>query len=405
MKILFILPQIPYPPHSGGRIVTWNTLKRFAKTCSVSLVCLYHHPSELEALETVKDYCEEATAFPAYGKWAFKPLVQSLFSRWPYKARRFYNPDMFAYIQRLLKRESFDVIHAQNFYTTSYVTGAESALKIHYKENVEGNILTRYARASKNPLIKTAAYVEGWRTRRFELRACRKFDRILCISPIDRDTIAALDPSLTIHHQKPGVDLEAYPFLEEPSGPPTIVFTGMMSYYPNSDGMLYFLQQIWPVIKKRTPDARLQIVGAGPPESIQHYHGNNDVAVTGRVESVREYLLGAHVFIVPLRIGGGIRLKILEAMASGRAIVSTSIGCEGLEGKHGEQLAIADDPEAFANAVVNLIENPAERNRLRENARSLVESVYDWDTVISRQVADYQMFVEKAVSPARRQDS
>ncbi|MEW6237694.1 MAG: glycosyltransferase [Candidatus Omnitrophota bacterium] len=391
MNVLFILPQIPYPPHSGGRIVTWNTLKRFARECSVSAVCLYHHPSELSALERVKEFCAEAAAFPAYGKWSLPPLAKTLVSAWPYKAHRFFNPDMAGYIQRLQRRRRFDVIHAQNFYTAAYVSGEEECLKIHYKENIEGLLLLQLARYSANPLMKTCAYMEGWRTKRYERLACRKFERILSISPLDCEELKRLDPSLPVFHQRPGVDLEDYPYLDEPEGPPELIFTGTMSYYPNAFGALDFLRFAWPAVRRRIPGVRCSIVGASPPESLKRFDGVDGVRVTGRVERVGDYLRRALIYIVPLQIGGGIRLKILEAMASGRAVVSTPAGCEGLDAKDGEHLFVAESWERFAEAISEAVEDRCKRARLRENARALMEAVYDWDKVIIRQMEEYRL--------------
>lgn len=391
MKVLFILPQIPYPPHSGGRIVTWNTVKRFSESCRVSAVCLYHHPSELESLDEVRSVCEEAAAFPAHGKWSLPPLLKSLASFRPYKAHRFWNPQMAGYIQQLLQRQTFDVIHAQNFYTASYVTGREPAFKIHYKENIEGNILLRLSQTTKNPFIRLAAWLEGRRTRRHEVRLCRRFDQILAISPIDCDALHALDETLPIQHQRPGVDLAAYPFLDEPEGPPSILFTGTMSYYPNAIGVQQFLRFSWPLIQKQIPGMECWIVGAHPSKTIRGYDGRHGVHVTGRAPSIDEYWRKTSIYIVPLTIGGGIRLKILEAMAAGRAIVSTSIGCEGLDVQHGKHLLTGDDPQAFAQAVITLAQDSAQRDCIRKKARRLVEEVYDWDRVILRQVEQYRL--------------
>lgn len=391
MNVLFLLPQIPYPPHSGGRIVTWNTVRRFAESCRVSVVCLYHHPSELDALKTIKPICDEVAAFPAHGKWSMKPLLRSLTSYWPYKAHRFWNPHMAAYIQRLLHRKSFDVIHAQNFYTAAYVSGSEPAWKVHYKENIEGNILLRYGAASRNPLVRAAAWFEGRRTRRHELHLCRRFDQILTISPIDRDHLLSCDPNLPVYHQRPGVDLSSYPFLEEPEGPPSVLFTGTMNYYPNAIGAGEFLRQAWPSIREQIPDMECWIVGGDPPDGIRAFDGRDGVHVTGRVPCVEDYLRRALIYIVPLTVGGGIRLKILEAMASGRAIVSTPVGCEGLDGLHGEHLQIAELPGAFAEAAIDLALDREKRNRLRHNARALAQGVYDWDKVIPLQVERYRL--------------
>ena len=390
MNILFILPQIPYPPHSGGRIVTWNTLKRFAAQCDVSVVCLYHDPSELEYLEEVKKICCEVTAFPANGKWSLKPLLKSMCSTAPYKAHRFWNREMAQYIQQLLQRQRFDVIHAQNFYTAAYINGSEPCFKVHYKENVEGNILLRYSEHSPNLLVKLAARLEGWRTKRYEINLCRRFDQILTISPDDREVLLHHDNTLPVSHQRPGVDLDAYPFLDEPDDPPSILFTGTMSYYPNVTGMLTFLRGSWPSIRAALPKIECWIVGANPPQEILDYDGRNGIHVTGRVPSIDQYMKQTTIYIVPLTVGGGIRLKILEAMASGRAIVSTPVGCEGLDGLHNQHLLIADLPKDFADAVIQLATDADKRNHLRHNAYELVRMVYDWDKVIPNQVELYR---------------
>jgi glycosyltransferase involved in cell wall biosynthesis len=303
MNILFLLPQIPYPPHSGGRIVTWNTIKRFSQQCTVRIACLYHHPSELEHLSTVESHCQEIAVFPAYNKWSITPFMKSMVSTIPYKAYRFLNKDMVRHIQELLQRESIEVIHAQNFYTASYVTGTESCLKVHYKENVEGNILQRYSRYSRNPLIKAAAFVEGVRTRRYELSLCRRFDQVLTISPLDRDVLLRMDQTLPIKHQSPGVDLSAYPYLDENNDVPSIVFTGTMSYYPNAIGVEKFIHTLWGQIRSSIPNAECWIVGDKPSQSIRDFDGKDGIHVTGRVPSVDSFLQKASVYIVPLTIG------------------------------------------------------------------------------------------------------
>ncbi len=393
MNILFITPQIPFPPHSGGRIVTWNTIKRFANTNRVSVVCLYHHPSELDALDVMKEHCEEVAAFPAYGKWSLYPLLRCLVSTQPYKAHRFYNHQMAGYIERVIQRQNIDIVHAQNFYTTKYVNPNWDVLKIHYKENIEGNILLRYGKANRNPLKKMAFFLEGLRTRNFELNACRKFDKVLSISPLDRDGLNQLDSTLQVMHQRPGVELTAYPYMEETGNEPIVVFTGTLSYYPNADGVLYFLRHCWPKIRNRIPNAQFYVVGSSPPDSIHQYHEKDGIVVTGRVPDIQPYIEQANVYIVPLRVGGGIRLKILEAMASGRAIVSTSTGCEGLDGQHQEHLMISDMPDDFTTSIIELLGNSEKRNHLRQNARKLIERVYDWDKVVHDQVERYKKWL------------
>lgn len=395
MKILFLTPQIPYPPHSGGRIVTWNTIKRFAEQCDVSVVSLYHDPSELEALDVMKKVCSDVAAFPAHGKWSLLPMLRSFVSTEPYKAHRFYNRQMAEFVQNLIEQKQIGVIHAQNFYTTKYVNPHWQGLKIHYKENVEGNVLLRYAKASSNPLKKVGLWMEGHRTRRFEINACKKFDHVLSISPLDRDTLNSLYPPLNVTHQRPGVDLDEYPYKKEKVNDPVAVFTGTLSYYPNVDGVLYFLHHCWQQIRNRIPNARFVIVGSNPPDSILRYHNQDGITVTGRVPDIQPYIDDAQVYLVPLRVGGGIRLKILEAMASGCSIVSTPVGCEGLDGEHNKHLMTTDMPHDFTAAVIQLFQQHERRNGLRKNARQLVEDVYDWDKVVHNQIKQYQQWLDE----------
>jgi glycosyltransferase involved in cell wall biosynthesis len=302
---------------------------------------------------------------------------------------------MYEYVQQLVDQKQIGVIHAQNFYTTKYVNPNWQGLKIHYKENVEGNVLLRYANASSNPIKKLLLWMEGHRTRRFEINACKKFDRVLSISPLDRDTLNSLNPALSVIHQSPGVDLDEYPYNLESTNDPVAVFTGTLSYYPNVDGVLYFLQHCWQNIRNQIPQAKFFIVGSNPPEAILRYHNQDGITVTGRVPDIQPYIDQAQVYLVPLRVGGGIRLKILEAMSAGSAIVSTPVGCEGLDGEHNKHLMISEMPNDFTSSIIHLFQDHEQRNQLRKNARQLVEDVYDWDKVVHNQIQQYQQWLDE----------
>jgi glycosyltransferase involved in cell wall biosynthesis len=173
-----------------------------------------------------------------------------------------------------------------------------------------------------------------------------------------------------------------------------------MSYYPNADGVLWYLRDIWPRVKDQVNNAQCYLVGAHPSAAVQAYDGKQDVHITGRVPDVHDYLKKAWVYVVPLRIGGGIRLKILEAMASGRAIVSTAVGCEGLDVHPGRDLLQEDAPNAFADAVIALLQNHAKRDSIRKNARALAEAHYDWDRVIPSQQSLYCSLSKQRPSPS-----
>jgi len=219
---------------------------------------------------------------------------------------------------------------------------------------------------------------------RYEARALRRFDGVLAVSDADRQSFARLYPDAVrrpIHVVQTGVDTDYFTPTHEPPRASHIVFTGSMDWLPNEDAMLFFCDQVLPRIRAEMPAARLSIVGRAPTPAVRRLADAAAVRVTGRVDDVRPFMSEAAVYVVPLRIGGGTRLKIFEAMAMGKAVVSTTVGAEGLPVISGEHLLLADDPAAFARAVTTLLRDATLRARLGCAARSLVLERYDWSAV------------------------
>jgi glycosyltransferase involved in cell wall biosynthesis len=217
---------------------------------------------------------------------------------------------------------------------------------------------------------------------RFENQTLSAFDRVLAVSDLDRETFHRLYPDsrkTPISVIPTGVDTEYFtPTPAAPGATPRIVFTGSMDWLPNVDGVLYFAREILPLIRAEAPDVVFTIVGRSPTPEVLALASQPGIEVTGRVEDVRPYLAASTVNVVPLRIGGGTRLKIFEAMAAGRAVVSTTIGAEGLPGEPDRHLMLADDPPAFAQSVVALLHDRERRMAMESAARTLVTTHYDW---------------------------
>jgi glycosyltransferase involved in cell wall biosynthesis len=219
---------------------------------------------------------------------------------------------------------------------------------------------------------------------RFERGALRRFDLVLAVSDADRQTFGRLYPgALTtpVHVIQTGVDTTFFSPDASPEKPRHLVFTGSMDWLPNEDGMVYFTREILPQIRRLEPDATVSIIGRSPTPTVRRLAEVAGVEVTGAVADVRPHVAAGSVYIVPLRIGGGTRLKIFEAMAMGKAIVSTTIGAEGLPVADGENIVIADHPESFARAVVDLLQHDDRRRRLGNTARRMVVERYDWSAV------------------------
>jgi len=253
-----------------------------------------------------------------------------------------------------------------------------------FTHNVESEIWRRHAETKTGMFGKLLYGAQYRRMMRYEARTLGRFDGVLAVSDADRDTFSRLYPGAIrrpAHVVPTGVDTDY--FAPSPSGPDSreMVFTGSMDWLPNEDAMVFFCRDVLPIIRAQEPAVRLTIVGRAPTPAVKRLADAAFVQVTGRVDDVRPYMKDAAVYVVPLRIGGGTRLKIFEAMAMGKAVVSTTVGAEGLPVTSGDHVMLADDPRTFADAVVRLMRNVDRRREIEAAARALVVERYDWSAV------------------------
>jgi glycosyltransferase involved in cell wall biosynthesis len=282
-----------------------------------------------------------------------------------------------------------------------------------FQHNVESALWERQARHEANLLRRLAYKIEAAKMARYEATAVRAFDHIIAVSRHDRDLMSAMTDPSRISVVPTGVDLEQYRKATETSGQrsevrgqtgndsghearPLVVFTGSMDWDANIDGAEYFCREVWPLVLSAAPASRFRIVGRDPDLRVTRL-ASDSVEVTGTVPSIIEHLREAAAVVVPLRIGGGTRLKIYEAMAMGKAVVSTTIGAEGLDVNHGEDILLEDSPEAFARSLIRLLRDPDQRQQI-ETAAARQASKFDWP-VVTRQ------FEEVLVRVAGQQSS
>jgi glycosyltransferase involved in cell wall biosynthesis len=251
-----------------------------------------------------------------------------------------------------------------------------------FTHNVEASIWRRHAQTARNPISRALLSTQWRRMERFERAALSRFDLVVAVSDADREAFKQLvSLRAPIHVVQTGVDTAYFTPRPVRVRPAHLVFTGSMDWLPNEDGMLYFVKDILPRIRHAEPDATLSIVGRAPTPAVVRLAQRDGIEVTGRVDDVRPHVAEAAVYIVPLRIGGGTRLKIFEAMAMAKAVVSTSVGAEGLPVTPDRDLLIADSAEAFAASVVRLMRDVGLRTRIESAARALVVERYDWAAV------------------------
>jgi glycosyltransferase involved in cell wall biosynthesis len=248
-------------------------------------------------------------------------------------------------------------------------------------QNIDSSIWRRLARQTGNPVQKLAFWMQYRSFRHYERLMARKFSACACVSEEDKNLLADLCPGISIEVIPNGVDVESYQPDHRLTEEATIVYTGSMDWLPNEDAVLYFHERMLPLLEAQIPNVKFYIVGQNPTQRVKQLSQRNNVIVTGMVDDVKPYIAKASVYVVPLRIGGGTRLKILEALAMEKAVVSTTIGCEGLQLTPGKDILIADEPEKFARLVLRLAQDEKFRQRLGQSGRKQVEKKYDWRSI------------------------
>ena len=316
--------------------------------------------------------------------------LRSLLSLRSYERHLYTVPRLQRVLDELLARERFDIVNVEFPYLAHYrlrqgPRGAPAPRLVLDEHNVEFDVLRQVAR-SEAGLGRRVYNAVNWRKLRLEEQAAwRRFDGITVSSPHDQQMVRAAVPTAQTALVPNAVDVEF--FRPQPSHPRgdgrTIVFFGAINYFPNTDGILFFLREVWPRLSVTHPDARLKILGHRPPAAVLEHRGSR-VDVTGFVEDLRPHLAEAAVAIAPLRLGSGTRLKILEAMAMAKAVVSTSIGAAGLDVTPGKDILIADDPAAFGAAIGRALDEPLMAGRLGQAARALVEERYSWSAAAAQ---------------------
>ena len=376
MKILWVKAGGLVPPDTGGKIRSYNILRQLAKHHAVTFFTFYA-AHENDAHAELSRIFERAIQIPldlppAKSAGELLNYAAHLFSREPYNLTKYCRPVVRKKLHALLQEETYDVVLCDFLMAAGVIPWDWPCPKVLFTHNVEAVIWQRHFEMARNPLWKAISWREWKAMEAAERRYLRKADQVLTVSENDREVFARfLDPrKLTVIPT--GADTEFFqPSSGETETPNSLVFTGSMDWLPNEDGILYFADEIFPLIRRHVPDVTLSIVGRKPSRRVKDLASRvPNIQVTGWVEDVRPYLAKGAVCIVPLRIGGGTRLKIFEAMSMAKAVVSTSIGAEGLPVKNGEHILLADDPASFAETTLQLLGNASQRAQIGQSLRT-----------------------------------
>ena len=383
MRILFLSPTVPFPLTDGGRIRVFNLLKQIATKNSVTLLALETQSTDTEGVSQLQQLGIQVHLVPNAATLppvSFGTLLKAFLKRHPITVARYDLPTYRQKFKELVATGTFDLVHYEMFHTAQFHT--ETRLPgVLSQQNVDSAIWRRLCGETANPFYKFAYWTQQLAFQRYERVLSPKFDAVTCTSDIDaavfqqhcsEDAIEIIPNGVDVTHYQPDFSAEV---------PAHLIYIGSMDWYPNEDAVGFFADEVLPRIQERVPDVRFSIVGGNPSARVQKLAERKGIVVTGRVPEIKPYFAEATVFVVPLRIGSGTRLKILEALAMGKAIVSTSVGAEGLALKDGEEIFIADEPTVFADAVTRLLTDTPLRRRIGENGRARVERDYDWRSI------------------------
>ena len=386
MRLIWVKVGGLWPVNTGGRIRSFHMLRELSRRHHVTLLTTHAPSEDTGALEAALPQCEVVSVPWALAKRGSARFALALVGSWLsslpvdlYKARV---PALGRELARRLEGGGVDLVVADFLLAAPNVTRAVTPPTVLFAHNVEHVIWQRMREVERRAWRRALLALESRKMRRYEALACARARLTIAVSDADRRLLAAVAPSARVSAVPTGVDVDYF----APDGvaevPGRLVFTGSMDWYPNEDGIVHFIEAVLPRVRREVPGATLTVVGRNPSPRLRAAADAAGVHVTGLVDDVRPHMAEAAVYVVPLRIGGGTRLKIFEALAMAKAVVSTAIGAEGLPLTPGRDFLQADDPAAFARAVTSLLRDPARRRAVGSAGRRLVEERYSWPKVV-----------------------
>lgn len=383
MNVLIIDEEIPWPLNTGKKIRTYNLVQRLQKEHAITYLCYGDSESVLPDCPNVTLITLPSSVLEQKGVRFYCALAFNLCSPKPYIVDRHYSHAMAEKAQSLIASSSFDLVHCE---WTPYTENIRSLFgrlpAVLSAHNVEAQIWERYFLAETNLFKKGYIWLQWQKLLRYEATAAQQYTTVTTVSVPDREIFVMQYGCKNVAVVPNGVDEQYFTPQQTQIQPGSMVFTGSMDWRPNQDGAKYCIEEIFPLIKQRIPTATFTVVGRKPPQwLISMAERVEGVTVTGTVDDVRPYIASSALYVVPLRVGGGSRLKILEAMGMSKTVLSTTVGAEGLDVVDGKQILLRDTPQDFADAACVVLNDPAGFFKLEKAGRALILESYTWDAI------------------------
>jgi sugar transferase (PEP-CTERM/EpsH1 system associated) len=411
MRVLHFAPRVCWPLDTGAKLRNYHLARVLAERGQVTLLA-FNDPNESsqeltrELLAPLENPYQQVIAVKRDAAYTFAKVVRGLWGRTPLPVLNYTTDSMKQALEGILSEKDFDVVQVESIHLMAYLPIIRAAPKqplvVCDWHNIESELMQRYSEREPNLLRRAYAGKTARLMSAFERRAAREFDAHVVVSERDAQRLRALNPEARVFVIENGVDTAYYSDAQietvaasrlDAPGKRRIVFVGSMDYHANIEGTVNFAREVWPQLCTRQPDLVFTIVGRNPSREVRELALTPGIEVTGTVNDVRPFYRRAIAAIVPLNVGGGSRLKILEAMAAGVPVVSTTLGAEGLNVRHGKNILIADTNKQQIEAIVSLVENEEQRKQLVDGGRALVSNHYDWSRLGANLFEIYQQLL------------
>lgn len=401
VKILFVTTKSPYPLFEGRALRTYNLMKEVARSHEVHLASFVQDQQDLDGIEHMRSLCPvveyEKLYFGAKLPLFARDALIEAFSSLPLPIVKYCTSTMRARIRRLMAEHQYDLVHLDMLHLGEYVAEIGQVPVVLGEHNVESVILKRRAENEGHALKKWYFNYQYKKLERYEAQCCRRVSLVTAVSEHDAEQLCQLSQRQDVEVVPNGVDTSYFDLPPSPPSGPSLVFVGGFTWFPNLDAIQYFCASILPLIRAQIPDATVTVVGKQPDTAVVRAIAETPgMTLTGLVEDIRPYVARSAAYIVPLRIGGGTRLKILDALSMSKAIVSTSIGCEGLAVESGLNILIGDTPQEFADKVVWALRHPDLTAVVGARGRELAVNRYDWRAIGAQMTSLYERVVEQS---------
>jgi sugar transferase (PEP-CTERM/EpsH1 system associated) len=394
MKILFLAYEPPYPPNDGGRIRTYNILKLISKKHDVTLLAFQNPENELDFRTYLGSFCNDLLIFPREklpDRNNYKKILE-IGRKYPIDLERFSSSKVRKFLNQAANQKLFDLAHIDQIYLTQYWPELAHIACVITHHNIEAEIQKRFLFNHEKRLLPIwwIKWIEYLRWKRYEIDVSQKMQALVAVSERNALYFREHVPQVKTFVVPNGVDTNQFKVTSRNPLPGVIIYMGRMDYKPNIDAVIWFSNEILPTIRNEVSHTSFWIVGRNPTHEIQELAKIPGVIVTGEVPDTRPYYEKAQIFVTPIRMGSGTRLKILEAMSMQMPIISTSVGAEGINITHRKDILIADTPKEFAYWVVKLLQDDRLCDSLAKQARATVTAYYDWQSIIEIQELAYE---------------